>query len=96
MGTTAMRQAREILDNVEHVIAIELLCACQAYDLVCQKGELNAGKGTRAAYKTIRAEIPYLEKDRELYTDIDAVVSLIRSGQIVENVEAAIGEVKGY
>ena len=96
MGTTAMRQAREILGNVEHVVAIELLCACQAYDLVCQEGEFKAGKGTRAAYETIREQIPYLEKDRELYTDIETVVGLIRSGRIVENVEAAIGEVKVY
>jgi histidine ammonia-lyase len=36
MGTIAIRQSREILTNVENVIAIELLCAAQAYDLLTE------------------------------------------------------------
>jgi histidine ammonia-lyase len=96
MGTTSMRQTRQILRNVEHVVAIELLCACQAYDLISQDKKVKAGKGTRLAHDTIRAQIPYLEKDRELYADIETVVRMIRSGKIIDNVEAAVGGLKGY
>jgi histidine ammonia-lyase len=96
MGTIAIRQARDILFNVEHIIAVELLCACQAYDLIHFKSPLKPGKGTREAYKSIRRHVPYLEKDRELYVDIEKVVALIRSGEIIEAVESAIGELEGY
>ena len=96
MGTTSMRQTRQILKNVEYVVAIELLCACQAYDLICQEKKVKAGNGTRVAYDTIRAQIPYLEKDRELYADIETVVRMIRSGEIIQNVEVAVGRLKGY
>ena len=61
MGTIAIRQCREILNNVEHVIAIEMLCAAQAYDLLTENNPLKAGKGTREAYKIIREKIPYLD-----------------------------------
>jgi histidine ammonia-lyase len=61
MGTIAIRQCREILNNVEHVIAVEMLCAAQAYDLLTENNPLKAGKGTREAYKIIREKIPYLD-----------------------------------
>ena len=95
MGTIAIRQTRDILCNVEHIIAIELLCACQAYDLLNLQKPMKAGRGTHAAYETIRKLVPYLEKDRELYIDIEAVMGLIRSGEIVRNVEEAVGGIDG-
>ena len=96
MGTIAMRQTAEILSNVEHIIAIELLCAAQAYDLFTARNPLKAGRGTRAAYEVIRNHVPYLEKDRELYADIEKAVALIRSGEIIHKVETAVGPIKGY
>ncbi|MDP3546659.1 MAG: histidine ammonia-lyase, partial [Phreatobacter sp.] len=44
MGTIAIRQCREILDNVEHVLAVEMLCAAQAYDLLTENQHLEAGE----------------------------------------------------
>jgi histidine ammonia-lyase len=95
MGSIAMRQARDILINVENVIAIELLCAAQAYDLLTEKRSMKAGLGTREAYRVIRKYAPYMDRDRELYLDIESVVKAIRSGEIVEAVEKAVGEIKG-
>ena len=95
MGTIAIRQTKEILGNVEHIIAIEMLCASQAYDLLNLRQPMRPGKGTRAAYETIRRHVSYLERDRELYLDIEKVVGLIRSGEIIENVEKAVGEIDG-
>jgi histidine ammonia-lyase len=95
MGTIAMRQAREILANVEAVVAIELLCAAQAYDLVCGERRLEAGRGTREAYAVIRRHVPFLEADRDLYRDIETMTAVLRSGDIVAAVEAAVGRLKG-
>ncbi len=91
MGTIAIRQCREILDNVEHVLAVEILCAAQAYDLLTEKKKLMGGQGTRVAYRVIRERISYLEEDRVLSIDIQNAVALIRSGKIVGEVEKAVG-----
>jgi histidine ammonia-lyase len=95
MGSIAMRQTREILNNVEHVIAIELLCAAQAYDLLTENRPMKAGLGTREAYRIIRRHVPYMDRDRELYIDIESMVKVIRSGEIVKAVEEVVGEIKG-
>ncbi|MBI5590887.1 MAG: histidine ammonia-lyase [Deltaproteobacteria bacterium] len=91
MGTIAIRKCREILDNVEHVLAVEMLCAAQAYDLLTETRHLEAGEGTRVAYRVIREKIPFLDEDRVLVTDIAAMMSLIRSGTLLQAVEAAVG-----
>ncbi len=92
MGTIAIRQCREILDNVEHVLAVELLCAAQAYDLLTEDTKIAWGRGTREAYRVIRKHVTYLEKDRELGKDIENMVALIRTGSIIDAAEKAIGK----
>ncbi|GAB6909968.1 Histidine ammonia-lyase [Desulfosarcina cetonica] len=93
MGTIAIRQSREILTNVENVIAIELLCAAQAYDLLTETHPLTAGRGTREAYRVIRRHVPFMAQDRELYKDIQAMVQVLRSGEILDAVERAVGRI---
>ena len=88
MGTISARQCREIIDNTENVIAIELLCAAQALDLFTN---LKPGEGTLLAYKAIRDSVPNLETDRILSADIEAVKALIRSGKILKAVEKKVG-----
>ncbi len=88
MGTISARQCREVVDNAENVIAIELLCAAQALDLFTN---LKPGEGTLLAYKVIRNSVPNLETDRILSTDIEAVKALIRSGKILSAVEKKVG-----
>jgi histidine ammonia-lyase len=89
MGTIAARKAREILKNVENVIAIELLCAAQGMDF---RLPLKGGQGTRIAHKYIRKYIPHLDKDRILYPEINKVYELIHSGELVKEVENKIGK----
>jgi len=94
MGTIAIRQCREVLDNVEHVIAVEMICAAQAYDMITENNPLKAGVGTMEAYRLIREKIPYLSKDRIVSEDIEAMVTLLRSNKIVEAVERKVGKIK--
>ncbi|MFQ5713488.1 MAG: histidine ammonia-lyase [Candidatus Scalinduaceae bacterium] len=91
MGTIAARKCRQVLFNVENVIAIELLCAAQALDLFTN---LKAGVGTLGAYKLIRKHIPHLEEDRILAIDIDKMRELVHDGAILASVEKKIGALK--
>jgi histidine ammonia-lyase len=74
MGTISARKAMEILNNTRRVLAMELLCACQAIDL---RGKRQLGEGTDKAYKKIRKHVPKLIEDRELFEDINTCENLI-------------------
>lgn len=89
MGTIAARQAREILFNARGVVAMELLSACQAMDL---RGDKGLGEGSKIAYEAIREVVSFLDKDQVMNVEIERVISLAKSGEIVERVEAIIGD----
>jgi histidine ammonia-lyase len=76
MGTIAARTLDAILDNVEGVLACELLCGLAATDF---RRPLRSGAGTQQAYDRARETIPPLETDRVFATDIEAARALIRS-----------------
>jgi histidine ammonia-lyase len=86
MGMVAARQARHVLDNVERMVAIELLCAAQALDL---RGAAHAGSGTRAAHALIRTHTAPLIEDRPLQDDVATVCQLIDDGTLPPAVDAA-------
>ncbi|MBM7625002.1 histidine ammonia-lyase [Sporohalobacter salinus] len=93
MGTTAARQAKDILYNTSRVIAVELLAAAQAIDLNSSQVE-DLGKGTTVAYKKIREKIDKLDQDRVMYKDINKSVELIEDEVIVKAVEEEIGQLE--
>ncbi|MFQ5963531.1 MAG: histidine ammonia-lyase [Candidatus Scalinduaceae bacterium] len=88
MGSIAARKCKQVLFNVENVIAIELLCATQALDLFTN---LEAGIGTMEAYRVIREHIPHMEEDRIISQDIETMCKLVRNGKILSSVENKIG-----
>ncbi|RAG85335.1 phenylalanine aminomutase (D-beta-phenylalanine forming) [Streptacidiphilus pinicola] len=59
-GFVAARRAAEVLDNVAHVVAFELLCACQAVDI---RGTEGLSPATRRLYEATRELVPYLDHD---------------------------------
>ena len=91
MGSVTAMKLDTILRNTEIIIAIQLMSAAQGLDF---KLPIKPGKGTQAAYKVIRRHLKRLIDDRALYPDIDTVTALVRSGEIVEAVEKAIGQIK--
>jgi histidine ammonia-lyase len=91
MGLTAATKAREILKNVEYIVAIELLCAAQGLET---RGAERSGLGTSEAYRTVRNVAPSLEKDVELSPLIEATACLIHRGDLVKSVENRTGELK--
>jgi histidine ammonia-lyase len=89
MGMTSARHARECVANAEVVVALELLCAAQALDL---RAPASPGSGSSAARDAVRAAVSFLDEDRELGPDIESVVRLVRSGDLVGAVRKSVGE----
>ncbi|MEW6244378.1 MAG: histidine ammonia-lyase [Bacillota bacterium] len=88
MGSISARKLREIISNTMTVLAIELMCACQARDLG-QKGRM--GIGTRRIYDLVRQYVPPLDRDRVLHDDVETVRRLVSSGEAVRVVEECTG-----
>ena len=89
MGTIAARKAADILKNARRVVAMELMCACQAIDLL--GGQYKMGLGTAPAYRMIRQVCPMLEDDRPLYEDINNCEAVLIDRSLLANVEEALG-----
>ncbi len=91
MGSISAQKAWRILHNVQNVIAIEQMVAAQGIDF---HRPLKCGVGTESAYRTIRQHIEHLDLDRVIYNDIQTSLTLLRSGQVLHNVEKTIGKLK--
>lgn len=92
MGVTAGLKLRQILDNVEGIIAIELMAAAQGIDFrrAAMGAGTRLGRGTGVAYACVRREVPFLERDAVLYPLLEAVRRQLRSGALVGAVQAAM------
>lgn len=88
MGMAAALKARQVVDHVRSVLAIELLCAAQALDL---RRPLRSGAGVEAAHAAIRGRVPFMEEDRELHLDIAAARAVIDDGSLLEAVRSSVG-----
>jgi histidine ammonia-lyase len=87
MGVHSALKAREILEHTSKVIAIEMLCASQAIDML---GKDKLGEGTLAAYKEIRELSKTVTSDRSLSEDIDNISKVLKDGTIQRSVERKI------
>jgi len=81
MGMSGARRLERMLRNLRHILAIELLCACQGIDLLAP---LQTGTLAKKAYDAVRALSPKVTADRPLAADISAVHDLIATGAISE------------
>lgn len=90
-GTIGARKASQIIKHTQRVLGTELVCAAQGADF---KGKDKLGKGTSAAYATIRKDVVFLEGDRILYLDIDKSQKIIKSGELLNEVQKAIGKIE--
>jgi histidine ammonia-lyase len=83
MGSIAARQARQILANVEQVVALELLCAGQGLDFRLVDG-LRPGEGVAEAHRRLRARVAHLDGDRDPGPDIGDATHLVRAGAFLD------------
>jgi len=87
MGMNTAIKNGQIIDNAYGVLGIEFMAAAQALDF----RDFTPGKGTRVAHEVIRRHVKHLDVDRPLYPDHNTMKALVQSGEILDEVEKALG-----
>ena len=77
MATHAARRLREMADNASMIVAIELACAAQAVDLQTPS---EPSPGTLPIYELVRRHSRFLDQDRLLSPEFEALGALVRDG----------------
>jgi histidine ammonia-lyase len=95
MGCTAALKTRKIVNNVENILAFELMAAAQAIDFRKMEpgNPKHLGKGTQPAYDLIRSEVPFVEEDQILYPYFEAVNNMIATGQLIKVVNNHVTDI---
>ncbi len=88
MGMNTAIKNGQILDNAYGILGIEFMAAAQALDF----REFTPGKGTQKARDVIRRHVKHLDVDRPLYPDHNAMKALVKSGEILDEVERIVGK----
>lgn len=96
MGMNTAIKNWQIMDNAYGILGIEYMAAAQALDLRKRHDEEKYvfGKGTQAAFDTIRKHVEYLDIDRPLFDDHNAMKALVKSCDILTEVEKAVGSLE--
>jgi histidine ammonia-lyase len=77
MGMSGARRLDRMLLNLRHIVAIELLCACQGIDLLAP---LQTGVLAKRAYEGVRGKSSKVVQDRPLAPEIEALSALVAAG----------------
>ena len=87
MGMNTAIKNFQILDNAYGVLGIEFMAAAQALDF----RDYTFGHGTVRAREIIRRHVAFLDEDRPLYDDHTTMKELVKSCEILEEVERITG-----
>ena len=90
MGMNTAIKNGQILDNAYGVLGIEFMAAAQALDF----RDFKPGKGVQTAHKIIRKYVEFLDVDRPLYPDHTRMKELVKSCEILEEVEEEVGRLE--
>lgn len=91
MGTIAARKLGSIIQNVENVLAMELLCGTQALDLLLP---LKSGEKISSIHQFIRQSVPFAKEDRIFSKDIEKILGLIQSDALMQKILEITGELE--
>jgi histidine ammonia-lyase len=80
MGAWAALKARQVVEHAAHVIATELVCACQGLEF---HRPLRTTPALEAALALVREYVARLEEDRPLAGELAALASALRLGEVV-------------
>lgn len=84
MGANGATKALRIMDNLERILAIELMNASQAIHF---RAPLKSSDFIEMFVKAYREEVPLVSEDRILHYDIEKTVAFLKSFQIDESVQ---------
>jgi histidine ammonia-lyase len=79
MGMTGALKLRQVVQNLEYILAIEMMCAAQGLDY---RQPLKPSRTVAEVHAKIRAIVPHLGADRIPAPDIEAIARLIHSGRL--------------
>jgi histidine ammonia-lyase len=91
MGWGAARKLRGAVDNLARILAVELVAAARALEL---RSPLRPAPGTAAALTRLREVVPGPGPDRSVSPELAAAERLVRSGELIDSVQNAIGALR--
>ena len=91
MGWGAAMKLRTVLDNLTHILAVELVAAARAQDL---RRPLEPSPATAAVRDLLRKHVSGPGPDRVLAPELAAAEKLIRSGAVLEAAESVAGQLQ--
>jgi histidine ammonia-lyase len=91
MGSISGRKLNRVLDNLEYIMAIELLSACQAIEF---RRPLKSSALLEFAHDHVRRFVSFAEEDRIFADDINLVAGIIKDFSFVEKFNAFAAENK--
>lgn len=80
MGATAALKLRQVLQNLQTILSLELFCAAQGIDLRRkQSGNsgLRLGRLTEPVYQAIRSRIPFIEYDVYMKQHLESAAEIV-------------------
>jgi histidine ammonia-lyase len=80
MGAWSALKARQVVEHASHVIATELVCACQGLEF---HRPLRTTPDLEAAVERVRAYVPRVEEDRSLAGELEGLARALRLGEVV-------------
>lgn len=90
MGMNTALKNFQILDNAYGILGIEFMAAAQALDF----RDYKFGIGTTKAREVIRRHVQFLDVDRPLYDDHNKMKALVKSCEILHEVEKTVGSLE--
>jgi histidine ammonia-lyase len=87
MGMNTAMKNGQILENAHGVLGIEFMAAAQGLDF----REFSPGQGVETARGVVRKHVKHLDQDRPMYPDHNTMNELVKSCEILETVEQAVG-----
>jgi len=89
MGVTAGRKLHEVIRNVQHCLAIELLCNTQGLEFL---RPLKTSPALEKVITLVRKHVPPIAEDRIFHKDIEWLTRLVQSGEIIAEAESVTGK----
>ncbi|MBF0106402.1 MAG: histidine ammonia-lyase [Deltaproteobacteria bacterium] len=79
MGAISARKTLRVVDNLEKILAIELLCAAQAFDF---RRPLKSSHLLEACHDLVRQKISHADDDRVFGDDIKIAIAILTKGEL--------------
>ena len=91
MGVTSGRKLHEVVSNVQHCLAIELLCNTQGLDFL---RPMKTSPALEKVYTLVRKHVNAIGEDRIFHKDIENLTRLVKTEEIIKEVETITGVLK--